>query len=268
MAMTDRSVVVGVFQDTSQAQQAVHELQRAGFSDDEIRFSLHKGGLGILDGLMGLGFPHNEARFYNDEFTAGHTVVTVKAKDRQQEASDILQFNGAYDMHTPEDQRNTSQLIRNIGDKHSLQLREEVLQAQKQWVQTSEIRISRRIITEEKTFTVPVSREEVIIERVPLHTQPSTSPADTGASIPTDEGKIVTLAAGEPLKILVREEQVMFNKNLVVVEEITLTKRVIQEMQQFMGTVQRERLRFERSGNARIQGDTIDDASLHSYQEG
>ena len=152
------------------------------------------------------------------------------------------------------------------GNDQRMQLREEVLQVQKEWVQTGEIRIRKRVITEEKVFRVPVSREEVIIERVSLNGQPSNETVEPNASLEADEGEILSLGDGEAVKILVREEQVTINKIPIVIEEITLTKRVLQEMKQITENVQREKVRIERRGNADIQGDNIDDVSLQSYQ--
>jgi hypothetical protein len=43
MAMTQSSVVVGVFQDLAHARQAIDELRRAGFNDDEIGFLTRTG---------------------------------------------------------------------------------------------------------------------------------------------------------------------------------------------------------------------------------
>src|SRR3989440_10636703 len=97
MSTVNRSIVAAVFQDESQAQQAMADLQHAGFTDDQIRYSVHKGGAGILDSLLGLGFSQEEAEYYNSEFLAGRTIVTVKDDARQQEAAAILQRNGAYD---------------------------------------------------------------------------------------------------------------------------------------------------------------------------
>src|SRR5205823_5741104 len=223
-----------VFADRALAEQAIHELQRAGFSDNQIKYSVNKGGPGILDGLVGMGLTHNEANFYNDEFHAGRTVVAVKTHDRQQEAYDILRLSGAYDansrLHNGTNER--------TGSDQSMQLREEVLQVQKEWVQTGEIRIRKRVITEEKVFRVPVSREEVIIERVSLNGQPPNKAVEPNASIEADEGEILPLGDGETVKILVREEQVTINKIPIVIEEITLTKRVLQEMKQITENVQ------------------------------
>jgi hypothetical protein len=56
---------------------------------------------GLLVGaLVGLGIPEEEARFYEKEFHAGRTVVTVKPEGRNSEAESILRKNGAYDMQS------------------------------------------------------------------------------------------------------------------------------------------------------------------------
>jgi hypothetical protein len=54
----------------------------------------------IVGALIGLGIPEEEARFYEGEFTAGRTLVTVKPQGRYEEAKAILRNNGAYDMQT------------------------------------------------------------------------------------------------------------------------------------------------------------------------
>ncbi len=51
----------------------------------------------ILGGLVGLGVPEEEARYYEGEVTGGRTIVTVRADDRAPQAWDILARHGAYD---------------------------------------------------------------------------------------------------------------------------------------------------------------------------
>lgn len=53
---------------------------------------------GILGALIGLGIPEEEARYYEQEFKSGRTLVTVRAPGRYEEARDILRRHGAYDM--------------------------------------------------------------------------------------------------------------------------------------------------------------------------
>jgi len=55
---------------------------------------------GLVGALTGLGVPKEEAHYYQGEFEAGRTIVTVKADGRSQEAVDILRRDGAYDAST------------------------------------------------------------------------------------------------------------------------------------------------------------------------
>jgi hypothetical protein len=52
----------------------------------------------IVGALIGLGIPEEEAKFYEGEFAAGRSLVTVKPEQRYAEARAILRNNGAYDM--------------------------------------------------------------------------------------------------------------------------------------------------------------------------
>jgi stress response protein YsnF len=267
MATNDRPVVVGVFENWAEAERAVRELQRAGFRNEQIKYSVNKGGPGILDGLVGMGLPYDEASFYNNEFQIGHTVVAVMAPERQQEAYEILRLSGAYTADSRQGRMSSFE------QPHMMQLREEVLHVQKEWIRREEIRVHIRVITEEKVFKVPVRREEVTIERVPLKGQ-STRQAQidrTDMQEPTQvdsgEGRMIELKDGETFKVQVREERVFIETKPMVVEEIVLTKRMLEEMKEITETVQHEDLRIEHKGNVHIQGDTLDDAVIHSYQE-
>jgi hypothetical protein len=88
MTTAEHSTVVGVFADRTQAEHALDELRQAGFSDDQVGFSAGDE-------------PENEHRRQEDNDTkkqsthGGPVVVVVRADNRQEEASDILQRNGA-----------------------------------------------------------------------------------------------------------------------------------------------------------------------------
>lgn len=94
MTTTGNPIVAAVFQTEDQAKQAMQDLQQSGFSNDQIRYSVHRGGTGIADALVNLGLSQQEADFYNNQFEAGKTVVTVNTNDRQQEAYNILTNDG------------------------------------------------------------------------------------------------------------------------------------------------------------------------------
>jgi hypothetical protein len=103
MASSQCSTAVSVFDTRSQAEEVVEELRSAGFHDEQIGVAARwrgpgaeartraVGGAGLLAGaaadavggglvaaLMGLGIPEEEARYYDTEFRAGRTILTVR----------------------------------------------------------------------------------------------------------------------------------------------------------------------------------------------
>jgi uncharacterized protein (TIGR02271 family) len=251
MSTNAGSMVVGVFTDDAQAQQAMNDLQLAGFSNSQIRYSVRRSGTGITDSLENLGLPDDQATFYNSEFENGRTIVTVLTNDRQQEAYDILHRDGAYDFNSRSAQATGyssgagAQQYDTEGAQR-VQLREEELRARKQPVQTGEVGLRKEVVTEQQTLNVPVTREEVVIERRPASGQPSDTP----------------IGEGETYRVPVREEQVTVEKQPVVREEVSLGKRQVQETQRVSDTVKREEAHIEQQGNVNVQGnDVVDDQS-------
>lgn len=53
---------------------------------------------GLVGALIGAGLPEEEAHFYQGEFEAGRTIVTIHADNRGEEAAAILRRHGAFDM--------------------------------------------------------------------------------------------------------------------------------------------------------------------------
>jgi hypothetical protein len=57
-------------------------------------------GGGVVGALIGLDFPEEEARFYEQELKAGRVLVGVKADNRDAEAAAIIYRCGGYDAST------------------------------------------------------------------------------------------------------------------------------------------------------------------------
>src|SRR5450759_2727806 len=53
---------------------------------------------GIAGGFLSMGMPEHRARYYEQQFQAGHIILTVKAGDRQQQALETLRHYGAIDV--------------------------------------------------------------------------------------------------------------------------------------------------------------------------
>jgi hypothetical protein len=112
---TERSMVIALFKDENQAQQAVKALLDAGISSDQISFAGHGTARGMLaglksffsgeamstggayDDLVSRGLPDQDARYYQQEYAAGRSVVAVTGDERDlQQASTILSSYGGY----------------------------------------------------------------------------------------------------------------------------------------------------------------------------
>jgi uncharacterized protein (TIGR02271 family) len=120
-----------------------------------------------------------------------------------------------------------------------LQLREEELIARKQSVETGRVGVRTEVISEQRTIDVPVTREEVTIERHAVDRRPADRP----------------IAEGETISIPVHEEEVTLEKKAVVYEEVNIGKRAVQEAEHVSGTVRREEVVIDEEGDVKIDGD-------------
>lgn len=289
MEMQENPVVIGVFGDTTQAERGIAELRHAGFRDDQIHFLGHESSgffdtlreklaghetssAGTADTLEALGIPQEEAAFYQHEYDQGRAVVAVKSYGHQDEARDILHRFGAYDANTG----------RQLEQVQTIPVREEQLIPRKHTIEVGQVYIRKVVVTEEKTITVSVSHEEIVIERRPVAgttlgtsdteddentgeargtavTGYASEARDTGAADIPLNGKIVELAEGETIRIPLRQEQIVIEKRPVVAEELIVGKKRVEEMQQFTDTVRREEPRVERVGNVNVHSKGIQD---------
>jgi uncharacterized protein (TIGR02271 family) len=202
---------------------------------------------GLLGALMGMGIPEEDARHFDEGFRAGGTLVTVDAGSRTDDARACLYESGAdlgsvgRGMTAAGATSAGRTTDHDFDDSARVELREEELRTEKQRVQAGEVRLRKEVVSEDRTIEVPVTREEVVIER---------RPAAKGQSA---EG---TIAEGEEIRIPVMEEEVRVEKTPVVREEVTLKKRQVQDTERFSDTVRREEARIEETGDAQVHGDT------------
>jgi len=318
-AAKQQSTVVGVFEDRQHANQAVSELLKAGFRQEQIGVAMrhaegddrttttadasdsHAGsgaiagaltglglgalaGLGVLAGvipvvgpaiaagtlgvivsnaaagagivgvagaLIGAGVPEHEAKYYDKEFEAGRTIVTVTADGQADKATAILRRHGAYDVSNRSAQAEaTHTAARSTGaetyaaavqaagrEGDTLQVKEERLHAEKRPVETGEVNVRKEVHTETKTMEVPVQREEVIIERTPVHGRAATD----------------DIREGEQIRVPVREEQVNVTKEPVVTEEVKVGKRDVQDTEHVSGQVRKEEVKVDKTGDVDVK---------------
>lgn len=58
---------------------------------------------GVSGALVGLGIPEDEAKYYDERFKEGRTLMTVRADDRYSDAGDIIRRRRGYDYETRSD---------------------------------------------------------------------------------------------------------------------------------------------------------------------
>jgi uncharacterized protein (TIGR02271 family) len=210
-------------------------------------------GVGAIAGaLVGMGVPQEHAEYYEGEVKRGRTLVTVSADGRYEEAQRLLRDHGAYDVESrgAADARTGVADVaersvaadtesRPASDRQTLQLREEELRARKSEVQTGQVRLGKDIVEEQRTLEVPVTREDVSIERRPVTPRPADRPIEE---------------SGRTIEVPVREERVEVDKTPVVYEEVGVGKREVTQTQHVSDTVRREEARVERQGDVEVDG--------------
>ena len=178
--------------------------------------------------------------------------MLVESYGHQQEARDILHHYGAYNASTRPPQVEGGRVI---------PVREEELQVHKQQIVTGEVVIRKEIVIEEKIITVPITREELVIER---HSGPIPS---SGQPSNTDEMFDEVLKDGGTLRIVLHEEQVCVEKYPVVKEELFIRKRQIQETRHVSDQLKREEAHIECVGNVNVHNSEVDNDSHESEPE-
>lgn len=106
----------------------------------------------------------------------------------------------------------------------------EELEARKRERQAGEVRVSKDVVTEQKHIDVPVTREEVHVERTPVEGAP---PAGQAAF------------QKETVSVPIREEEVEIRKRPVVREEVRVTKERRQEERRADAEIRHEEAHVE-----------------------
>jgi uncharacterized protein (TIGR02271 family) len=122
--------------------------------------------------------------------------------------------------------------------ERTVQLREEELRARKERVEAGEVGIRKEVVEEEKTLEVPVTREEVFVERHAVERRPSDRP----------------IGEGETIEVPVYEEEVEVEKRPVVYEEVAVGKRAVEETERVSDTVRREVADLDARGDVEVRG--------------
>ena len=113
-------------------------------------------------------------------------------------------------------------------------LAEERLQVGKESVESGRVRLRKYVTTETQTVSVPVSKEKLVIERVPAEGTTTGGISDVGEQVE---------------EITLREERAVVGKETVAVEEVRVGKEVITESEQVSGEVRKEHADLDVEGD-------------------
>lgn len=198
---------------------------------------------GLVGALIGLGIPEEEAEYYRGEFEAGRTIVTVKDAARSDEAWSILSRHGAYDANrrTATGSRTTTATRRTGSeDQRTIERREEELHPHKSAQKTGEVQVRKDVVTEHQHVDVPVTREEVVVERQPA----------------SDRSHDAQIRDGEEIRIPVSEEHVDVEKRTVAKENVKVGKRAVQDTESVDADLKKERVKVDREGRADVRSES------------
>jgi uncharacterized protein (TIGR02271 family) len=115
----------------------------------------------------------------------------------------------------------------------SVPVREEELLAQKERGEAGRVSLHKHIVEEQQTMDVPVTHEEVQVERVPVDDQQAAG--EVGPDAFTEKDVDVPLMG----------EQVNVDKQARVGEEVRLRKQDVTQQQQVTGTIRKEQVRVD-----------------------
>ena len=201
-------------------------------------FTMLTGGMGgtqtnpLSGRLIERGLPEYTAKQCEAEINKGKIILLVDT-------------NGAYD-------NSSYQTYEESQAPRAVRLREEQLEVIKERVQVGELQVHKEIVEEQRTVHVPLLREEVYVERRPVL-----------------DGKVdgSPFTEDEMIRIPIIEERLEVTKTPVVVEEVIVGKRKIQETKQVQDIIKKEEARIERSAPSALYAGNSFTQSTDDEQE-
>ena len=174
--------------------------------------------------LTGFGIPSARARELAGEIGRGGAIVTVNPGGRERQATEILERYHGHVRHedaTAEQAAEATNKPQTEVEPGHIQLFGEVLRVHKQRVDHGEVRVRKESVTEMRTVEVPVTREQLVVER-----SERASPGERGGEI----------------RIPLNEEQVSVDKETALLGEYRAGKRETTGTENVEGQVRREKL--------------------------
>ncbi len=133
-----------------------------------------------------------------------------------------------------------------------IQLFGEVLRVHKDRINRGEVRVRKDVLTENQTIEVPVTREEFVLERVPVEGNTPAPSANIGRE--------------QEIRVPLTEETVRVEKQPVIREEVSVGKRQVADVETVNESVRHEELRVDSDVDSEVTatrrgvaGEDVDD---------
>jgi uncharacterized protein (TIGR02271 family) len=168
----------------------------------------------------------------------GWDQVPAESMDTMETTGTTTTRNASYATDATDERYATDATAGDLGTEGArrIELREEELVPHTEQVQTGEVNLHKDVVTEQQSVEVPVTREEVIVERRPVEGRPASG----------------TIGQEQDITVPVHEEQVTLDKQAQVYEEADVRTREVQDTQQVSGTVRKEVLDVDKEGNVDV----------------
>lgn len=136
------------------------------------------------------------------------------------------QGSGYSDISRDAQQDNVKDVAHDGSDDESMTLSEERVEVGTESHETGRVRLRKYVVTENVTKTVPVQREEVRVERIPLD----------------EDSRAGHIDDGDELEVTLHEEKAVINKDTVAVEEVRLSKETVTDQETVNTEVRKEQV--------------------------
>src|SRR6185437_3893568 len=125
----------------------------------------------LRESLGALGISEDRAKYFEHRLDQGKegVLLTLRAEGREREAEQIIQQNGGDTGESAANYQYPAATAEVSGAQpRTIQLLGEVLRVHKERVGLGEVKLRKEVVTENQTVQVPVTHEELIIERHPV----------------------------------------------------------------------------------------------------
>jgi uncharacterized protein (TIGR02271 family) len=268
--------VVGIFNTAAEAQQAVHQLEQAGFKLDYVDVAHREAANqgvgrtsddsigGFFSSLFG-GSDNDDARNYTAAAQRGSSVVTVHVdtNEESQRAAQLLDAAGAVDVDGGETATTqatgyapqTTQTAQTSDAAQKAEVIEENLQVGKRVEQTGGVRLRSRIVEKPVETSVRLREEHVTVQRTPVNR-------------PATEADFTAFKEGQ-IEVTESAERAVVAKEAHVVEEVSLGKEVTEREQVIHDTVRNTEVEVEQIPGATTTSTTgtTNTAGTTSYDD-